>query len=353
MDSPGFKKKYDLLVAGMGLAGVSLAAHVPPGLSALAIDVKNSLGERPCGGVMTYKAFSHPWVSGHLDSFSCAPNRLLSRVTDRQLRRDKIFQNELRNVDKKGMLEWFFKRIPPQVDVRLGTRLADIRSSGDHGFEVTLRHEGGDGVSVVSVGQLVGADGVNSAVRRHIYPSRELRKYHAVQVTAQSQTEEDAFFDIIVDTEVTEFYAWKIPKAGNHIVGFATQEKEGMAERLGVLLEKTACRAVGVPKWNLVGRYWPEPQGLLVDVPNAFLIGEAAGHIGYFSDGISWALSGAECAANILGTSDARRRFQDFNRRMTGELEDQHKFFGGFLESQDARRKMYWLMAAMARYPEF
>lgn len=352
MDSPGFKKKYDLLIVGIGLAGVSLAAHVPPGVSALVIDAKNSLGERPCGGVMTRKAFSQPWVSTHFDSFAGTPYALRARITDHQLGRDKLFENELRNIEKKELLEWFFKNIPSNVDVRFGTRLADIRSSGDNGFEVTLHHKGREEVSVVNAGQLVGADGVNSTVRRHFQPDFDMRKYHAVQVTAQSQTE-DPFFNIIVDTEVTEYYAWKVPKAGDYLVGFATREKEGMAGRLDALLKKTGCRAAGVPRYAAVGRFWPTSESRLNDVPNAYLIGEAASHIGYFSDGISWALRGAECVAGIIGSPDARRRYRDFNRQMVAELAGQHKFFHGFLESPDARGKMFVLMAAVDRFPEF
>ncbi|MBI3580999.1 MAG: hypothetical protein HY098_02810 [Nitrospinae bacterium] len=352
MDSPGIKKKYDLLIAGLGLAGVSLAANVPPGVSALAIDVKNSIGGRPCGGVMTYKAFSHPWISGHIDSFASAPTSLRARIVDHQLRRDKILENDLRNIDKEALLEWFLKKIPPDVEVRFGARLADVRPSGNHGFEVTLNHAGGGGISVVEAERIVGADGVNSAVRRHFRPGCDARRYHAVQVKTQSQTE-DGFFNIIVDTDVTEYYAWKIPKRGGHVVGFASQEKEGMAERLDALLEKTGCRAVGVPKWTMVGRYWPTSEIQTNDVPNAYLIGEAAGHIGYFSDGMSWALRGAECVAKILGAPDARRQHQDFNRRLVAELADQHEFFRAFLESPDARRKMFLLTAGFDRVPEF
>jgi flavin-dependent dehydrogenase len=67
---------------------------------------------------------------------------------------------------------------------------------------------------------LIGADGAASTVRKRLNPEIEPRKYIAIQEWFKVR-KSNAYYAAIFDPDITDFYAWTIPKEDYLLVGAA------------------------------------------------------------------------------------------------------------------------------------
>lgn len=86
---------------------------------------------------------------------------------------------------------------------------------------------------------LVGADGANSMVRRHLYPDHQIRKYVAIQQWF-AEKHPVPFYSCIFDNAITDCYSWSISKDGYFIFGGAYPMKDGQT-RFTTLKEKMSA----------------------------------------------------------------------------------------------------------------
>lgn len=206
---------------------------------------------------------------------------------------------------------------------------------------------------------LIGADGANSLVRRHLYPQHQIRKYVAIQ---QWFTEQHPvpFYSCIFDNDATDCYSWSISKDGFFIFGGAYPMKDGQARfdalknkmeafnfQFGQPVKSEKCTVLFPSRWK----------DFVCGEENAFLIGEAAGFISASSlEGISYALDSAEILKSVLlqDVVDKNKAYRKATRKL------RIKLYGKILKSRalTSAFSRKWIMRSgvahipQAEYPE-
>ena len=326
---------YDLIIIGAGPAGASLARLLGGKRKVLLADArpldakprsfslehkkgkteKAFFREKCCGGLLAPDAIN--WLAKQ--EFSL-PASVLNPIQPDALRSldlcsslERVYPCSYLNLNRHAFEEWLISLLPTSVDTLYSHRCTAIKQEQD-GYSVTFK--GINGPVVHSAKMLVGADGANSCVRRHL--ERKPRKgiqYLAVQDSFSFEEIERigepgllkeyvAFFH----PGLTDFYGWIIPKHDRILLGMALPpEARGLRDASKRMQQmKNLLTALG---YNFNGKFSRVGCNLLrpsvADVfhgkPGAYLIGEAAGWISPSSaEGYSYAFTSAAALAKAI-----------------------------------------------------
>lgn len=201
---------------------------------------------------------------------------------------ERNYQRFYLNLDREAFDRWLFASV------------GDTVRKFPHTVVKSLHHEAG-GYSVVcangmklSCRFIVDADGANSVVRRKLFPHVCPARYVAIQerfALASRKPHFAAFFD----PEITDYYAWGLPKGGEYLLGAAIPAVAGAGEMF--LRFKEKIRPFGYDLQEARSRETtlilrpggPPGSGVLADGA-ACLLGEAGGYISPSSaEGFSYA----------------------------------------------------------------
>ncbi len=324
----------DILIAGAGPAGSSLASALPPSFRAVLLDKRpldlagaEGRKSKPCGGLIAPDAQACLFhmgltVPGHVLT---SPQIFGVRSVDLESGHERTFQRHYLNIRREELDRWLFSRAASKGNILAltGRRLVSF-SQDAQGVSAVLD----DGRSI-RARLLVGADGGGSRVRRLLgldnfsgracSPGGVLghwrtlfapRRYLAVQecfAVNDVPSEFGAFFH----QRITDYYSWTIPKEENLLVGAALPWPEknaagpGPDERFALLLRHLRQRG-----YNLDKPLRRESCALLCPSPihefplgrgSVVLLGEAAGLISPSSaEGLSYAFRSAMTLAKTL-----------------------------------------------------
>jgi geranylgeranyl reductase len=310
---------YDLAIIGAGPAGATLARLVGERCRVLLVDKRPDQGDRAparkcCGGLLAPDAQSllSRLGLGLPREVLVAPQIFVVRAIDLPRGLSRYYQRHYLNMDRGRFDAWLLSLASPAVDIRLGCQLAGFTRRKGH-FELTFRED--DRLRQEQAKILVGADGAFSKVRRLAFPGHPSPPaYIAIQewVAAAAPL---PYFSALFDPEITDFYAWTIPKDDHLLIGAALKPGNEAAGKFVLLKEKLkaygyrfgeAGRREGA--WILRPRRLRE---ILTGGEGIALIGEAAGFISPSSaEGLSYALASALMLAEVLNAS-----LTDFERR--------------------------------------
>jgi geranylgeranyl reductase len=312
---------YDLAVIGAGPAGATLARLVGERYRVLLVD-KRSLPADPyhipsgkcCGGLLAPDAqrLLSRLGLGLPREVLVEPQIFVVRAVDLPIGLSRYYQRFYMNMDRGRFDAWLRSLIPPAVDMRLGYKLVSF-TPRNHSFELTLQEGGKIWQEQAKI--LVGADGAFSKVRRLAFPGHPFPlAYIAIQEWVAA-TAPLPYFSALFDPEITDFYAWTIPKGEHLLIGAALESGGGAAEKF--LLLKQKLKAYGYSFGEVErreGAWILRPKRLaeiLTGGPGIALVGEAAGFISPSSaEGLSYALASALILAEALNIS-----LEHFERR--------------------------------------
>ncbi len=300
---------YDIGIVGAGPAGATLARLLAGRCRILLLDSGRS---KCCGGILAPEAQKMLAQFGLTvpESVLVHPQPRAVAVFDLHTQLVRRYERRYINVDRQAFDRWLLSLVPESVDVR-HTAIYRSSSIAWDGKAVEIQFIQDGQMRVQRVRQLVGADGAFSLVRRQHFSERILPKRY---VAIQHWFERDAFslegappettvnfsedYVGIFDAEITDFYAWSIPKNEYLVVGAAIPASENAREKFNLLQKKLRRQGIVLPRpiRREAGQLL-RPLGLNAMNPGGnriILLGEAAGLISPSSaEGVGAALASA------------------------------------------------------------
>ena len=317
---------YDLAIIGAGPAGATLGRLVGSRLKTILIDrrrlTNRAAGRRDvksCGGLVApdaQKMLAHLGL-GLPRSVLVGPQVFAVRAVDLPSGLQRTYPRHYINIDRGRFDRWLVSLLPPEVELAAGWTVKRIARADDG---VTIEMASGGQTRTLRARRLVGAGGAASTARRRFAPRHPSpRRYVSVQETLVGATP-CPYFSAYFDPEITDFYAWSIPKGDSLLLGAALPAGKDANRRFDRLKARLVAAGLvgGTPvarEGSLILRPLHAKQLCPVAGP-ALLIGEAAGWISPSSaEGLSYAFCSALAAAEALG--DGEQDFADRYRRAT------------------------------------
>ncbi len=309
---------FSIAIVGGGPAGATLARLLDKRFSVLLIDGKTDSEasfRKVCGGLLSpdaQKAFAEFDLTLPKD-IMVDPQIFSVRTIDLNTRTERHYQRFYMNLDRHKFDLWLESLAPPTVTRFFGKCGKISREDGCY----KLKCRGNDGTeNIFTADIVVGADGAGSAVRKFLYPKKEIRRYTAIQQWFP-ESHAKPFYSCIFDPKTSDCCSWSISKDSFFIFGGAfapkncrkafEEQKKRLTEygfKFGTPLKTEACIVLR-PK---------SPFDICTGRDGAFLVGEAAGLISPSSlEGISFAVNSARLLAEVInsGIDDPSKKYAE------------------------------------------
>lgn len=319
---------YDVVIVGAGVAGCAAALSLPSGTHALLVDRAAPDSPRCCGGLLAPDAQQALAGLGLQlpDEVRVRPEPRFVHAHDLDSGRDQSYRRDYLNLDRGRFDDWLLTLAAARVEVCRRTRFVGLASD-----RVLLRH--GDQTVSVRAGLLIGADGANSTVRRHCFPEHPgpptmlaLQATLAYREPAGPGDRPGSFtHEVLFSSELTDYYAWAIPKADSLIVGSAFGEPEDAKERFErILAWYREQLGLGDEVLDRTSRRLSRPRALkelYSGKRTVLLVGEAAGLVSPSSgEGISFALLSGSAAGRAVSVETPDRYYERYFSHLSRRL---------------------------------
>lgn len=282
-------KQYDTIIVGAGPAGLRCAEILSKSdLSVLLIEKEKVVGKKICAGGITRKGFQL------LDIPKNITEHMVDQVGLHSMRYDNyktLPEPVMATVDRQKFGQWQLDRLKgTKVEFRNNTKLTEVRKNSiivNEDEELGFRF-------------LVGGDGPNSKVRKHL--KLPVEKVLASVQYLIPQKDVPPRIDIYLDGQhFHAWYAWLFPHTGYITVGACCNPKymsgKELKENFHRWLEKKGFDISHAEYQSYPISY--DYRGL--QFGNIYLVGEAAGMAsGLTGEGIYQSLVSGEEAARLI-----------------------------------------------------
>lgn len=282
-------KHYDVVIIGAGPAGLRCAEILgKSSLSVLLLEKENNFGDKVCAGGVTRKDMSVLQIPDSIIEHKITNTAIFTPKRNSLTEGDEAFVFTL---DRKALGQWQRKQIDDEkVEIRTNAKVTKIQA--DH---VVVNKE-----EKVGYRYLVGADGYNSIVRKHLQIPQE-KHLIGLQYAVPVKEVNPRLEIHLHSTYFKSWYAWVFPHKDHFVIGCACDPKLMPAHKLKAnfhdwLVEKN----ISIEN----ARYESAPisydyRGLKFD--NIYLVGEAGGFAsGLTGEGIYQSLVSGEAAARMI-----------------------------------------------------
>lgn len=314
---------YDVVIVGAGPAGLIIAKSLSQDLKVLIVDRVMLPREKPCGGVLKRESLSWLRDLNVGKGIFAKPKNLDLRYLD--------WDNDLEKTEKRGLLNLsrfdfdykMLNQLPDNVDCC--DQLSFLNFEIGHNL-VNVNMQNVKSFKNINCEYLIGASGASYSVRKVLNNGIPRNSYIAIQEVFENMAEIKEFL-YILDTQITDFYSWVIPKGGRVLVGSAFPTYGAPYRSRFELLKKKIK-----DKFNLYGLKYKTEAALLIK-PNSLdevclgtekviLVGEEAGLISpTTAEGISFALrSGYNCAKALNNMEDVSEMYKNSCKEMTSDI---------------------------------
>ncbi|MFH0798025.1 MAG: NAD(P)/FAD-dependent oxidoreductase [Candidatus Woesearchaeota archaeon] len=278
-------EKFDAIIVGAGPGGLKCAEILAKnGKSVLVLEKNETIGKKICAAGVTLKAMRYG-----------IPEELFERTFNkfRFYNKDRYVEVEdekpiVATLSREELGKWQMKEAKKGgAEVRMSSKVTSINEDS-----VVV---GGENIKFTN---LVGADGVGSAVRKHLNLRTE-KMHLAMHYLVENDFDN---LEIHFDPNISKAsYAWIFPHKGYASVGC------GFSQKMNDVVKVKERFQQWCGKWNIDCRDSKfESMPILYDYQgynfgNKFLVGEAAGlAYGLTGEGIYSALASADDAANLI-----------------------------------------------------
>ncbi|RPJ05535.1 MAG: FAD-binding protein [Spirochaetaceae bacterium] len=316
---------FDIAIIGGGPAGATLARLLGDCFRVAIIDKRNleehsgrtttiAASEKCCGGLVApdAQAALAQMGLGLPRHVLAGPQLFMVKSIDLQTGLERFYHRHYININRPDFDRWLFSMINDCVHCFTESLVISIKSC-DPGFSILFRHAGI--TREINAETVIGADGARSIVRRLLYPGKKpSRIYYAMQEWFKVQ-ESQPYFSAIFDPEITDYYAWTIPKDDCLILGAALEIRNKPLDKMKLLRKKLEARGMVFGKMiRRKASFLQRPASghdVFFGRDNAFLIGEAAGFVSPSSgEGLSYAMRSAmHLADRMLNRRSSRDCF--------------------------------------------
>lgn len=324
---------YDIAIIGAGPAGATLGRLLDKRYKVLILEKRRldmEGGGKCCGGLLAPMAQKELAVQGMglPREVLCSPQIFAVKTMDLETGRTGYYQRHYINLDRGRFERYLYGLIQGNFDVRCGT-LVHCMEKRENMKVIHFTSEGRQYTEEARM--VVAADGGASVMSRHAAAStvHNSPQYIAMQEWHRADSIENCFYAFF-DGNVTDYYAWAIPKDGAILVGVALPWRKDAPKRFAALKEKLVQAGIlpaGKP-WRMESApvMRPEhPSQILSHAGDTAFAGEAGGWISSSSsEGIGPALySGrvlSECINSHFGEKDCLRQYEHMMRGERGKL---------------------------------
>ncbi|OGP91741.1 MAG: hypothetical protein A2Z19_01010 [Deltaproteobacteria bacterium RBG_16_54_18] len=311
--------EYDVIIVGSGPAGISTAIH----LTQLIPSIKNR--------VIVLEKETHPRKKICGGGVGAYTDYWLQRLGIKMSIKSTTIQRTRIVLDHDGHVDYCFDVGELRTVIREEFDEALLRTARDLGIKVienqpvTSFFYRGEAAVVQTPKRnfttriLVGADGVQSIIRRKLYKNPGQRSPRNTCSTLRFMTRADSLYfsdqreqEAIIDFSCTfrhriRGYAWSFPVSiggqaclNTGVGGFSTSQKDGPLLRK-ILVEFLAARGISLNEGKVEG--WPirwfHPDSIF-SADRVLLVGDAAGVDPLWGEGIAFSLGYGHVAANAI-----------------------------------------------------